>query len=61
MTKLTEERIYFIELLHEAFFKRKGYGAFAYISISDAMALFDNYLDSKQAAGHFINNFVRSV
>jgi len=61
MIKLTQDRIYFIELLHEAFFKRKGYGAFAYISISDAMSLFESYLESKQTAGHFINNYVRSV
>lgn len=61
MSKLTQERISFIELLHEVFIKRTGHGAFAYISVSDAMSLFDNYLESKEDAGLFINRYVRSV
>ena len=61
MSELTLERIFFIELLHESFFRRKGYGAFAYISVSDAMSLFDRYLDSNEAANLFINRYVCSV
>lgn len=61
MSALTQERINFIELLHESFFKWKGYGAFAYISVSDAMLLFERYLDSNEAASFFINRYVRSV
>ena len=61
MSELTQERINFIELLHESFFRRKGYGAFAYISVSDALLLFERYLDSNEAASFFINRYVRSV
>ena len=61
MSELTQERINFIELLHASFFKTKGYGAFAYISVSDALSLFDGYLDSNEAASFFINRYVRSV
>ncbi|WP_221896635.1 hypothetical protein [Bathymodiolus japonicus methanotrophic gill symbiont] len=35
MTELAEQRINFIAQLHEAFLLNKGYGAFAYISITD--------------------------
>ena len=61
MSKLTEERISFIELLHDVFIKRTGHGAFAYISVSDAMSLFDNYLESNEDVSFFINRYVRSV
>lgn len=61
MSKLTEERITFIELLHDVFIKRTGHGAFAYISVSDAMSLFDNYLESNEDVSFFINRYVRSV
>ncbi len=60
MTKLTKERINFIERLHEIFYMKKGYGAFAFISISDAMSLFDKYLDTNESADLFINQFLRS-
>jgi len=61
MSELTQERINFIELLHESFFRTKGYGAFAYISVSDALSLFDKYLDSNETANFFIKSYVRSV
>ena len=61
MSGLAQERIYFIELLHESFFRKKGYGAFAYISVSDAMSLFDRYLDSNEAANFFISRYIRSI
>ncbi len=60
MTKLTKERINFIERLHEIFYIKKGYGAFAFISISEAMSLFDKYLDTNESADLFINQFLRS-
>jgi hypothetical protein len=60
MTKLTKERINFIERLHEIFYMKKGYGAFAFISISEAMSLFDKYLDTNESADLFINQFLRS-
>ena len=61
MSKLTQERISFIDRLHEVFIKRTGHGAFAYISISDAISLFDSYQNSNEDAGLFINRYVRSV
>ena len=61
MSEITMERINFIELLHDAFFKTKGYGAFAYISITEVMELFEQYLVSSDSANLFINRFVRSV
>jgi len=61
MSELTQERINFIELLHESFFRKKGYGAFAYISVSEAISLFERYLDSNESASFFINCYVRSA
>jgi hypothetical protein len=61
MTKLTQERISFIERLHEVFIKKTGHGAFAYISVSDAMSLFDSYLKSNKDVGLYINQYIRSV
>ncbi len=61
MSKFARERTNFIELLHDVFVVRKGHGAFAYISIADAMSLFDRYLASDEPAYRFINQFVRSV
>lgn len=61
MTEIARERINFIELLHAAFFETKGYGAFAYISITKAMDLFEQYLVSSESASFFINRFVRTI
>ncbi len=61
MSKLTQERNAFIEGLHEVFLSRTGHGAFAYISITDAIELFDQYLRTKEPAKQFINRYVRSV
>ena len=61
MTKLAQQRINFIALLHEVFFVRKGYGALAYISITDVLTLFDEYLESGESAYRFINRYVRSI
>ncbi len=61
MSNLAQDRTTFIELLHDVFITRKGHGAFAYISISEAMSLFEKYLASDVPAYRFINQFVRSV
>lgn len=61
MTQLTQDRIDFIEQLHGVFCIRKGRGAYAYISVSDAMSLFETYLDSAESVDSFVNRFVRSV
>jgi hypothetical protein len=61
MPEIILERLNFIELLHDAFFKTKGYGAFAFISVTDAMSLFDEYLDTNESADLFINRFIRSL
>ena len=61
MTQLNQERLNFIEHLHEVFFIRKGYGAYAFVSVTDVMGLFDRYLDSNESADLFINNYVKSV
>ncbi len=60
MTRYTQERLDFLEDLHQSFFKRKGHGAYAYISVSEAMMLFDQYLNSNEQAGQFIDHYVRS-
>ena len=60
MPELAQNRINFINQLHEAFVIKKGHGAFAYISISDALALFDQYLDSNESTSLFIDRFMRS-
>lgn len=61
MSKLTQQRNAFIELLHEVFMRRTGHGAFAYISVTEAMKLFEQFLVTNEAAKPFINRFVRSV
>ncbi len=61
MTKLTQQRNAFIELLHDVYLRRTGHGAFAYISITDAMNLFDQYLVTNEPAKQFINRKLRSV
>jgi len=60
VSELAQSRINFIDLLHETFLMRKGHGAFAFISTSDALHLFDTYTKSNQSADLFINQFVRS-
>ena len=61
MTQLIQERLNFIEHLHEVFFIRKGYGAFAFVSVVEVMGLFDKYQDSNESADLFINKYVKSV
>ncbi len=61
MTKLTLERINFIEHLHEVFHAKKGYGAFAFISVPEVISLFEKYLESNESADSFINRFIRSL
>ncbi len=61
MSELDQNRFDFIECLHEVFLMKKGRGAFAYISISDAVSLFHKHLDSNESTDRFIDKFVRSV
>jgi len=61
MSKIVQERINFIELLHEVFFTKKGHGALAFITAADMLVLFDEYLVSGEAASHFVNRYVRSI
>ncbi|MCK5190569.1 MAG: hypothetical protein KAR12_11005 [Methylococcales bacterium] len=61
MTKLAQNRVNFLEHLHETFLVQKGHGAFAYISISEAMTLFDMYINSNESADLIIRRFIRSL
>ena len=60
MNELAQSRINFIDQLHQTFLMRKGHGAFAYISISDTLSLFNKYRGSSESADLFISRFVRS-
>lgn len=61
MPELDQERIKFIEQLHEIFLINKGYGAFAYVSITEVMHLFEKFSQSSETADLFINRYVRSI
>jgi len=54
-------RINFIEQLHERFLMKKGHGAFAYISVSAVITLFEDYITTEEPADIFINRYVRSI
>jgi len=40
---------------------KKGHGAFAYISVSAVITLFEDYITTEEPADIFINRFVRSI
>lgn len=61
MSESAQNRMNFIDQLHNVFLMRRGYGAYAYISTSDALALFDKYKNSNESADFFIDQFVRSA
>ena len=61
MSELTKERITFIETLHEVFLMRKGFGALAFVSITDVMKLFDEYKKSNETSDSFIHRYVNSI
>ncbi|MCF7971753.1 MAG: hypothetical protein K9L22_11390 [Methylococcaceae bacterium] len=61
MPDLARERIRFIAELHEVFLVNKGFGAFAYVSINDVLALFEQYLESGEPAKKVINRYVHSI
>ena len=61
MPELDQERIRFIEQLHEVFLINKGYGAFAYINITDVIDLFDQFSKSDEPSDLFIRRYVRSI
>jgi len=61
MPDLAQQRIRFIAELHEVFLVNKGFGAFAYVSINDVLALFECYLASGEPAKLVINRYVHSI
>ena len=61
MPELAQKRINFIAQLHEVFLINRGYGAFAYITVTDVIQLFDKYLTSGEPADIFINRYVKSI
>lgn len=61
MTELAIERMYFIETLHQLFLIKKGFGAYAFVSIKDVMILFEEYKASKETADIFIHRYIRSM
>ncbi len=61
MPELAQKRINFIAQLHEVFLINRGYGAFAYMSVTDVIQLFDKYLASGEPADIFINRYVKST
>ena len=61
MTELAQERINFIETLHEVFLMRKGFGALAFVSITDIIRLFEKYKDSNESSDSFIHRYVNSI
>ena len=60
MPELAKERINFIETLHEVFLMRKGFGALAFVSITDIIRLFDEYKKSNEPRDSFIQRYVNS-
>ena len=44
MPELAQQRIQFIDQLHEVFLRKKGYGALAYITLPDILNLFEQFL-----------------
>jgi hypothetical protein len=68
---LNKERSDFVEQLHHEFLYLKGYGAYTYISPTDASNLFDSYLmhennissaiTQQQAQISFIRAFIRKI
>ena len=61
MPELDQQRIKFIEQLHEVFLINKGYGAFAYISVADVISLFERFLQSGEQLDYFINRYVKTI
>ena len=61
MTKLAQNRVDFIALLHDTFVISKGHGAFAYLSVVDVMTLFEQFVASNEPANRYINRYVRSI
>jgi len=61
MVDLAQSRINFIERLHEAFLSRKGHGAFAYMSATDVLLIFEDYLDSGEPIESFCGRLARAA
>ncbi len=61
MTDPDQQRDDFLTELHELFLLKKGFGAYAYISTSEAMNLFEQYLDSDKPLDLFINQYIKTI
>ncbi len=61
MTDLARSRIIFIDQLHEAFLSEKGHGAFTYMNITDALLIFEDYLDSGEPFEAFCGRLARAA
>ncbi len=61
MNELAQRRINFLEHLHGAFLKKTGHGAFASMTISEAMSLFDTFTNSGESRELFINRIINAI
>jgi len=61
MSDLARSRIIFIDQLHEAFLSEKGHGAFAYMNITDALLIFEDYLGSDEPFESFCGRLARAA
>jgi len=61
MTDLARSRIIFIDRLHDAFLSKKGHGAFAYMNVTDALLIFEDYLDSGEPIESFCDRLARAA
>ena len=60
MVQQAQERINFIEALHTAFLIKTGFGALAFITITEAVKLFEKYKESNESAELIIRQYVNS-
>lgn len=60
MTELTRERLIFIEMAHQFFLIKKGFGAYAFISVKELMKLFEEYKGSQQSVDQVLSQYTKS-
>jgi len=61
MTELDQQREDFFTKLHEVFLEKKGFGALAFISLVDAVDLFERYLTSEKSIDLFLRDYVETI
>ncbi len=59
MSELAQQRLAFIEYLHDMFLIHKGYGAYAYISPNQAIKLFEQLQNAGEEKERLVKDFVR--